>query len=50
MSGGKIEVENVTSPGKTYRVDAEKFLAMRGAVLKVLPAAPPGRRKAVRSG
>ena len=40
--GQKIEVENVTSPGKTYRVDAEKFLAMREAVLKVLPAAPQG--------
>ena len=42
MSSEKIEVENVTSPGKTYRVDAEKFLAMRAAVIKVLPAAPPG--------
>jgi hypothetical protein len=42
MAGGKIEVENITSPGKTYRVDASKFLAMREAVLKILPAAPPG--------
>lgn len=42
MASRKIEVENVTSPGKTYRVDADKFLAMRDAVLKVLPAAPPG--------
>lgn len=30
------------SPGKTYRVDAVKFAAMKAAVLDVLPAAPPG--------
>ena len=42
MSNGKIDVENPNSPGKTYRVDAEKFLAMRAAVLKVLPGSPPG--------
>jgi hypothetical protein len=42
MTTGKIEVENPNSPGKTYRVDAAKFLAMRASVLKVLPAAPPG--------
>ena len=40
--GQKIDVENITSPGKVYRVDAAKFLAMREAVLKSLPAAPPG--------
>lgn len=38
----KIEVENVGQPGKTYRVDADKFAAMRAAVLKVLPDAAPG--------
>ena len=38
----KIEIENVGQPGKTYRVDADKFNAMRAAVLKVLPGAAPG--------
>ncbi len=38
----KISVENVGQPGKTYRVDADKFNAMRAAVLKVLPGAAPG--------
>ncbi len=38
----KIEVENVGQPGKTYRVDAEKYGAMRRAVLEVLPDAAPG--------
>ncbi len=39
---GKIEIENVGQPGKTYRVDADKFAAMRAAVLKVLPDKAPG--------
>ncbi len=38
----KIEIENFASPGHTYRVDAEKFNAMKTAVLKVLPAKSPG--------
>ena len=38
----KIEIENVGQPGKTYRVDATKFGAMREAVLKVLPDKAPG--------
>ena len=38
----KISVENVGQPGKTYRVDATKYGAMRQAVLKVLPAEAPG--------
>lgn len=38
----KITVENVGQPGKTYRVDAAKYAAMRTAVLAVLPADPPG--------
>lgn len=37
-----IEIENVIQPGKTYRVDAAKFAAMRDAVLAVLPAQAPG--------
>lgn len=38
----KIEIENVMQPGKTYRVDASKFVEMRRAVLAVLPDAAPG--------
>lgn len=38
----QIEVENVGQPGKTYRVDAAKYAAMREAVLRVAPTAPPG--------
>lgn len=38
----RIEIENVLQPGKTYRVDAEKFAAMRGAVLAELPSEQPG--------
>ena len=38
----KMTIEKVGQPGKTYRVDAEKFLAMRAAVLAVLPKAAPG--------
>lgn len=37
-----IEVENVLHPGKVYRVDAEKYEAMKRAFLKVLPAKAPG--------
>lgn len=38
----KIEIENVSQPGKTYRVDEAKFTAMKAAVLAVVPSAPPG--------
>ena len=38
----KLEVENVGQPGKFYRVDAEKYRAMRQAVLAVLPDTAPG--------
>ena len=38
----RIEIENVLQPGKTYRVDAAKFGAMRDAVLAELPAGVPG--------
>lgn len=40
--GDKIEIENFTSPGKTYRVDRAKFTAMRDALLAVLPKEAPG--------
>ena len=44
MSGkdDKIEIENFTSPGRTYRVDRAKHEAMRDALLAVLPADGPG--------
>lgn len=38
----RIEIENVLQPGKTYRVDAQKFAAMRDAVLAELPGEQPG--------
>jgi hypothetical protein len=41
-SENRIEIENVLQPGKTYRVDAAKFNAMREAVLAALPHRLPG--------
>jgi hypothetical protein len=38
----KIAIENVVSPGRTYRVDRAKYEAMRAALLAVLPAGLPG--------
>lgn len=38
----KIEIENFTSPGRTYRVDRAKFEAMRDALLAILPDTEPG--------
>lgn len=38
----KIEVENFTSPGRTTRVDKAKYMAVREAVMKHIPAADPG--------
>jgi hypothetical protein len=37
-----ISVENVIRPGSVYEVDAEKYEAMRGAFLKVIPGKSPG--------
>jgi len=42
----KIGVQNVLQPGKTYRVDADKFAAMRTAFLAQIPADGPGRTPA----
>lgn len=39
---GKVAVENPNGPGRTYRVDADKYHAMKDAMLAVLPAAAPG--------
>jgi hypothetical protein len=38
----KIEIENITSPGRVTRVDRMKYEAMRKALLNVLPAKAPG--------
>ncbi len=38
----RIEVENVVSPGRVYRVDRTKYEAMRRAYLKAAPKSPPG--------
>lgn len=42
MSDDKIEIENVTSPGRTERVNRAKYEAMRDALLAVLPDTAPG--------
>ncbi len=42
MGEDKLTIENVGQPGKSYRVDAAKFLAMKTVVLKVLPTEAPG--------
>jgi hypothetical protein len=38
----KITVENVNVPGKTSRVNAAKYQAMKQAMMQVLPKAKPG--------
>lgn len=38
----KIAIENFTSPGKIYRVDRDKYTAMRKALLAILPRSQPG--------
>ena len=42
MPEEKIEIENVTSPGRTERVNRAKYEAMRDALLAVLPDTAPG--------
>lgn len=46
MPEDKIEIENAVSPGRTTRVDRAKYLAMRQALLAVLPDQPPGLKVA----
>lgn len=38
----KIAIQSVTSPGHTQRVDRAKYLAMRKALIVILPVGPPG--------
>ena len=42
----KISVENVNVPGKTSRVNAAKYEAMKQAMLQVLPREEPGLTQA----
>lgn len=42
----RVEVQNVNLPGRTTRVDAGKYEAMRAALVKVLPAKSPGLTQA----
>jgi hypothetical protein len=37
-----IEIENVLHPGKVYRVQADKYEAMKQAYLRILPSEAPG--------
>ncbi|MBU2487311.1 MAG: hypothetical protein KKG78_19770 [Alphaproteobacteria bacterium] len=38
----RIEIESITSPHHVQRVNRAKYMAMREALLPVLPDAPPG--------
>ena len=38
----KVEISNVNVPGRTTNVDAEKYEAMKAAILKVTPKKAPG--------
>lgn len=42
MPEEKIEIESITAPGRTERVDRAKYMAMRDALLAVLPGGAPG--------
>jgi len=42
MPADKIEIESITTPGRTERVDRSKYTAMRTALLAVLPDEVPG--------
>ncbi len=37
-----VEIENILHPGTIYRVQADKYRAMRSAYLEVLPDEAPG--------
>lgn len=46
MPDDKIEIENISSPGRLVRVNREKYHAMRRSFLDVLPDTPPGLTEA----
>lgn len=50
MPDDKIEIENANSPGRTQRVDRAKYLAIRDALLTVLPSQAPGLKVADAKG
>ena len=39
---GFVEARNVNHPGKTHRLDATRFNAIRATMLKVMPSSGPG--------
>lgn len=41
-SDGRVVIKNINVPGRTSRVDGEKYEAMRSALLRVLPKKAPG--------
>lgn len=45
-NGEKVTVENVNVPGKKYRVNANKYRAMKQAMLQALPKGEPGLTQA----
>ena len=38
----KIAMENVNKPGRLVNVDADKYWAVRNAIIEILPATAPG--------
>ncbi len=42
----KVTVRSINVPGYTSRVDAEKYGAVRSALLRALPSKPPGMTQA----
>ena len=42
MPDAKIEIENINTPGRIERVDCAKYIAMRDALLPILPNETPG--------
>jgi uncharacterized protein DUF6958 len=43
MAGAEeVAMENPNSPGRVFRVDADKYHAMKDAMLAVLPRTAPG--------
>ena len=46
MADDKVEVANINTPGRTTRVNAAKYRAMRDAYLRVLPSGEPGMTQA----
>lgn len=42
----RIEIQNVNHPGKTYRVEAEPFNAIKATLLKVMPREGAGLAQA----